>query len=67
MGHLLSYSFLRLSVASIVIQEFLFVHSLSFLSTRSASGFLLQAKKNAPTVTMAGAFFDNYFFVFLFS
>ena len=42
MGHLLYYNFLRLSVASIILQEFLFVHCLTLLSTRSASGFLLQ-------------------------
>lgn len=42
MGHLLFYGFLRLSVTSTIIQGFLFVHSLSLLSTRLASGFLLQ-------------------------
>ena len=48
MGHLLYYNFVRLSVALIILQDFLFVHSLSSLSTRSASGFLRHKKRSSP-------------------
>lgn len=53
-GRLLFYGFLRLSVAPTIIQEFLFVHNLSFLSTRSASGFLFFSKISAAEFFLCG-------------